>query len=118
MIERARAVYEREPCARSFEEDCTAHLESGYLLSTPDTFALWRPVWWHWPMERLLDPWESDPAGDCWHIWLLAGDAWPVWEISEPKNLVAFERSNRLRAYHYGRIRNQWTRFFPRARRS
>ena len=91
----AAAVYDREPCARSFEADLFLHLVHGVVVSTPDVFAMVRPVWSTWGIERLRTPSETAADGDCWWIWLAAGNvgslfAWPlpvrVW--------VGFEREN------------------------
>lgn len=104
-LELALAVYETEPCARSFGEDLWHHLERGYVVSTPEALALARPVWRDWPLDRLRRPWESDPAGDCWWIWLLAGrmDVAMQW-LPEPKKWLAYERGNSPRFFHHERF--------------
>src|SRR5689334_6772592 len=51
----AAAVYEREPCARTFEEDLYLHLMHGTVISTPEVFAMVRPVFSRWPVESLKD---------------------------------------------------------------
>ncbi len=91
----AAAVYDREPCARTFEADLFLHLLHGIVVSTPEVFAMVRPVCREWPLAWLRDPERIEPAGDCWWIWLAAGDVrrlfdWPV----PAREWVGFERQN------------------------
>lgn len=72
-FDQATKVYETEPCARSFEADLLLHFQHGYVVSTPEAFAMVRRVRHDWPIERLREPWETAADGDCWWIWLLAG---------------------------------------------
>lgn len=104
----AAAVYDREPCARSFHLDHWLHLMHGYVVSTPSLFAMFRPVWRNWPAERLLDPSQSDPDGDTWWVWLVAGDPAMLFEAVPAKKWVAFERFNSPRVWSYERIRRLW----------
>lgn len=102
----AAAVYDREPCARTFEADLFLHLLHGIVVSTPEVFAMVRPVCREWPLAWLRDPERIDPDGDCWWIWLAAGDVrrlfqWPV----PAKKWVAFERSNTPKFREYDRLR-------------
>lgn len=93
--DQARAVYDREPCARSFEEDLWFHLQHGYVYSSPTCFGMAREVNHDWPASRLLAPWETQPGGDCWMVWLLAGDAQEaVAKLPHSKPFLAFERTN------------------------
>jgi len=43
-VERAAQVYQREECASSFQSDLEAHLLNGYVFSTPQAFAMGRPL--------------------------------------------------------------------------
>ena len=102
----AAAVYDREPCARTFEEDLFLHLTLGHVVSTPTLFAMFRPVHRDWPLHRLRNPMDSDPAGDCWWIWLAAGDLAQLFAFpASPKKWVAFERANSPRFWSYDRLR-------------
>jgi hypothetical protein len=101
----AAAVYDREPCARSFEHDLYLHFLHDTVLSTPEVFVMLRPVCRDWPVEWLHDPQRTDPNGDAWWIWLLAGDAAPVWALHPPKPWVGFERDNLPRFHRYVRLR-------------
>ncbi len=58
----------------SLAEVVEAHLQGGHVVSSPRAFVMVRRVWRAWPEDRLGDPWDVDPAGDCWHVWLFAGD--------------------------------------------
>lgn len=108
--QRARAVYDSEPCARSFEEDLTAHLLAGFVISTPDVFAMFRPVRSTAPAKTILDPWISHRDPDCWHIYLAAGDLAALAPILGDRfELVSFERKNSLRFRYYRILRRRWT---------
>ena len=80
-IERAAAVYEREPCARSFREDLEAHLLNGYVHSTPRFFVMARPVDMLADESLILDPWHTFEHPNAWLIWLAAGDLRPALEL-------------------------------------
>ena len=102
----AAAVYDREPCARTFEADFFLHLVHGVVVSTPEVFAMVRPVVSTWGIERLRTPSETAKDGDCWWIWLAAGNvgslfAWPF----PAKKWVAFERDNTPKFREYDRLR-------------
>ena len=98
----ARSVYESEPCARTFEEDLLAHLYTGYVVSTPEVFLMFRLVHSAAHPEQILDPWTIFEGGDCWHVYLAAGDA-SQFHAHFPQSLqwVSFERKNRLRIRRY-----------------
>jgi hypothetical protein len=104
-LARALGVYESEPCARSFEEDLWHHLMHGYVVSTPEAFAMVRIVWRHWPLDVLRQPWHADEQGDAWLIWLLAGDMSVAarW-LPVPKPWIGFERKNKMRFYRSSRF--------------
>ena len=100
--EQAAAVYEREPCARTFEEDLEAHLLHGWVVSTPQFFVMARPVDSAAQPACIVNPWHRFPpeACDTWHIYLAAGDlrAALAW-LPHPLPKIAFERRNILRYY-------------------
>lgn len=93
--DQARAVYDSEPCARTFEEDLQLHFRHGYVVSTPECFAMARPVWRHWPYEHLANPALVAANGDCWWIWLLAGDLRTAlsW-LPDSREWIGYERVN------------------------
>ncbi len=106
--EEARAVYAKEPSARSFELELHLHLMNGYVVSRPDFFIMGRHVDSKGHPDKIVDPsWLFHPdACDCWHVALMAGDiarsldALP-WELP----LVSFERKNDLRFVPLASIR-------------
>lgn len=100
--EQARAVYDSEPCKRTFAEDFAAHLRSGFVFSTPTYFIMGRHVDSKASHDLILDPrvtFARDTC-DCWHIWLMAGDCAEAWAIMPwAMPLFSFERKNELRFY-------------------
>jgi hypothetical protein len=105
-FEKAREVYRREPCARTFEEDLILHLRFGYVIATPEVFLMFRPVSKQWPAACVVNPanvLHTDP--DCWHVTLAAGNprlfhgCFPY-----PLEWVSGERQNQLRFYRFQKI--------------
>lgn len=74
-IEQVRRLYRLNPGMR-FDNDLKAHFERGYVVSTPQAFAMARPVRRDWTQGRISNPWDVEPleTADCWFIWALAGD--------------------------------------------
>ncbi len=105
-VERAAAVYQREPCARTFREDLEAHLLNGYVFSTPETFVMGRLVQHDADPDLIVNPWHRFETGDCWLVYLAAGDIirearrWMPW----PVPWLAWERGNRLRFWRTDRV--------------
>ena len=68
-------LYEESP-TMDFEADLEAHFRHGCVVTTPQVFAMARPVRRDWTPERLRNPFEVEPleTADCWFIWCLAGD--------------------------------------------
>lgn len=101
----ALAVYDREPCARSFEADLAAHLTNGFVWSAPDCFWMARPVDSTAPVEQIVDPRCTFTHCDAWLIYLAAGrDPIPMLREQARKlpyqlPLVGWEKRNRLRWY-------------------
>ncbi len=103
----ALAVYEREPCARTFREDLDWHLLNGFVFSRPDFFVMGRPVIASADPALIVGQ-HRFPSGlcDCWHVYLMAGNvarAWAMlpWELP----LVSFERCNVLRFHRLAAMR-------------
>lgn len=102
--EEAAAVYDREPCARSFREDLELHLLNGYVLSGPEFFVLARPVNSQDTVERMVDPAWVWPVEDCdaWWIYLFAGDLkQALGHFPFPMKWIGWERQNALRWYRW-----------------
>lgn len=107
-FDQARQVYEREACARSFEQDQLLHYLHGFVFSTPTYFIMGRPVDKDAPPALIVNPAHSFDRRvvSCWHVYLASGDlaaAWPV--LPWPMPWVSFERRNELRFYPMERIR-------------
>ena len=105
---RAAEVYKREPCAVPFEHDLFMHLLHGYVISTPQVFAMLREVSRDFTADDMRDPGKTAPGGDCWHVWLAAGDVSALLGMLSPKKWVAFERLNTPRVWEYERISRLW----------
>ncbi len=114
-FQQAQAVYEREPCARTFEADLYLHLAfGGTVLSTPTVFMMARPVFSHWPEDRLKDPRWAEQDGDAWYVWLLAGHGPDGWGALPPKKWLGGERFNVIRWRKYDRLSRLYRPTAPR----
>lgn len=110
-LDQARAINDAIG-GTSWETDVAAHLTSGgYFLASEDSVLLWRPVRTGWDEERLINPWDSDPDGDAWYIWMAVGrgalprfaamarsGGWPA------KPSVAFHRRGNCKWYRLDKI--------------
>jgi len=92
----------------AWETDVAAHLSSGgYFLASGSHVLLWRPVWRAWPEARLLNPWEADPEGDAWYVWMAVGDVHlfadlvPIYPV---KDWVAFHRRGSPKWYRTAQL--------------
>lgn len=104
-IERAAAVYAREPCARPFHEDLTAHFVRGYVISTPDVFVMFRPVRWANGEASIVNPWIPHEDCDAWHIYLFSGNIEALESLLPyPLPWVSYERENVLRRFRVSRM--------------
>lgn len=110
----AAAVYEAEPCARSFREDLEAHLQNGYVFSTPTAFVMGRPVDSGADPAQIVDPWHGFdlPQCDAWLVYLAAGNIADVIR-QEPFQLTFFmwERKNVLRRFHAKTVKRLCSQF-------
>ena len=104
--EKARHVYETEPCARTFDEDLRLHLAHGVVISRPDFFVMARPVSTLATPAKIVDPHFQFHAPDAWHVYLAAGNIPRAWEYL-PFHLpwISFERRNVLRFYSLDRLK-------------
>lgn len=82
----------------SWEQDVAAHLlHGGHFYADGESVLLWRPVSRHWTSEALLNPWQSDPEGDAWYIWMGVGNLRPFLAMATSggwpaKSFIAFHR--------------------------
>lgn len=97
-IEEARAVYSREKCARTFDEDLALHMRNGYVFVTPDVFIMGRPVLKDAPYSLITNPEIVFEKPDCWLVYLGAGKLDLFFKYM-PYFLpwMAWERKNKLR---------------------
>ena len=119
-FEQAAAVYEREPCARTFAADLFLHLRNGYVISSPSFFVMLRPVDSTAADSLIVDPANVFPVERCdaWLIYLMAGDmaeAWRHFPFRLPK--IGFERKNRLRYYGFQFLQERIARSSERGQR-
>lgn len=98
-----------------FVPDLWLHLTHGYVVSTPDAFAMARPVWSHWGSAEMADITLTAPEGDCWHIWALSGDLGEAvrW-LPCSKKWLAFARRGHPKLVQWDTIRHAITRQFSR----
>lgn len=73
--ERVLRIYRNHP-EMSLGPDLEAHMRLGFLVCTPQMFAMCRPVRREWSEEWLSDLDRVEPleTADCWYFWLLTGD--------------------------------------------
>jgi len=77
-----------------------AHFQNGYVFNTPDLFILARQISIDWTDEEILDPWQSDPQGSVWHVWLYAGDMKAIAKLIPYKlPYITFHRAGKLKTY-------------------
>ena len=114
-FEEAVAIYDREPCFRTFDEDLRLHFQFGFVFSTPEYFVMGRAVGRAVPND-MVNPaiyWDRDdrfPTVDCWHIHCMAGDISKAWGILPyPLPFVSFQRKNELRVYRLDALRRLGT---------
>lgn len=98
--DRAREVYQKEECARTFDVDLYWHLVRGYVHCSPRAFAMARPVQSSADYSVIVRPDYVFRVVDCWHVYLVAGD-WIESLAHLPFELPMFswERNNKLRFY-------------------
>jgi hypothetical protein len=72
-LDKVRALYTAES-PRTFPEDLTAHMQHGYVFSTPQYLMMARPVWSHDTQAQINNVWVSFPPElwDAWYIYAFA----------------------------------------------
>ena len=72
-LDKVRALYTAES-PRTFAEDITAHMQHGYVFSTPQYLMMARPVWSHDTQAQINNVWVSFPPElwDAWYIYAFA----------------------------------------------
>lgn len=110
--DKAIAIYDNEPCFRTFDEDLRLHLRNGFVFSTPDFFIMGRPVDSNYPEHCVTDPAYKFASiyADCWHVHVMAGNMSKAWGILPwPLPFISFQRKNELRVYGLDRVRTLCT---------
>ena len=72
-LDKVRELY-TEHSPRTFAEDVTAHMQHGYVFSTPEYFMMARPVWSEATQESINNVWKAfNPVlWDAWYIYAFA----------------------------------------------
>jgi hypothetical protein len=105
-IEQAAAVYDREPCVRTFNEDLHGHYLNGFVLSTQDIFYMARPVNKSAPGRDICNPYVrfAPEECDCWHVYMFAGKGNMMDLFKHAPQVypwASFERHNKLKFYRW-----------------
>ena len=96
--EEAKAVYSREFCPRTFQEDLELHLQYGYVFSTDTEFIMARPVLKGADPSLVVNPGFAFNSADCWFVYLFAGHPSSIIQyMPYPLPWIGFERKNVLR---------------------
>ena len=72
-FDKVRALY-TEQSPRTFAEDLTAHMQCGYVFSTPQYLLMARPVWSKAAHEQINNVWLTFPPElwDAWYVYAFA----------------------------------------------
>lgn len=72
-LDKVRALY-TDNSPRTFAEDLTAHMQCGYVYSTPEYLLMGRPVWSKAPQAHINDVWMAFPPQlwDAWYVYAFA----------------------------------------------
>ena len=101
VLQQALALYAKEDCTRTFEEDLTAFIHTGRVHITPTCILLAKAV----PSTREYhEPWDTWQPHECdaWLIWLAAGELTEFFQYA-PYELpwLLWARRDRLRKWPY-----------------
>ncbi len=96
---RASNVYD----SALFESDLLCHLRWGYVYSSPDLFAMARPVAKDSSRESILNYAIQHNKPDCWHVALVVGNLSNLLNLLPfPLPWMSFERRNKdLKFYDF-----------------
>ena len=72
-LDKVRALY-TDNSPRTLAEDLTAHMQRGYVYSTPEYLLMARPVWSKATQEEINDVWRIFPLAMCdaWYVYAFA----------------------------------------------
>ena len=97
------ALYKRYPQPRTFEEDLTAHISTGYVHITPDTFLMGRGINRQAPPDLIANPWHTFPIDqqDTWLVFAYSGYSRNFLAfLPYPLKWVAWQRRGRPLRFH------------------
>ena len=105
VLEQALALYSKEGCTRTFEDDLAAFIHTGRVHITPTCILLAKAVPSSVTYHEPWDTWEGHTC-DAWLIWLAAGDLAEFFQYA-PYELpwLLWARRNRLRKWPYATAR-------------
>ena len=66
-LDKVRLLYTAQS-PRTFAEDLTAHMQHGYVFSTPQYLLMVRPVWSKANQDEVNNVWLTFPA-ELWDAW-------------------------------------------------
>jgi hypothetical protein len=96
-------LYERYPQPRAFEEDISAHIETGYVVSTPEFFLMGRAVDRYADPAMIEDPWHGFLRSEqnAWLVYAFAGSSRNFLSfVPYPLRWVGFQRRNQPLKWH------------------
>jgi len=95
----AQRIYETEACEATFFDTWAFYMDSGYVISTPSFFAMFRAVSSVAPEREIVGAKVFDLAAmDCWHFHVVAGDMSQLYNFADRDYpFASFEKRNRLR---------------------
>lgn len=95
--QQALALYKGD--TRRFTDELEQHFLFGYVVATPEAFAMARPICSDWTAGEIRDIQRVEPleTADTWFIWLLAGklDVAVRW-LPQPLPFIGFARRGSL----------------------
>lgn len=108
--------YRRFPQPRPFLVDVAAHLETGFVFSTPDHFIMGRPVDRFAGHDKIADPYHQfgKDEANTWFVYAFAGSSVNfLTYIPFPLRWVTWSRRNKpLRFYALDKINETIRRHF------
>jgi hypothetical protein len=110
-FDQVAALYGQFECSRTFDEDICAHIETGYVVSTPEHFLMGRAVDRYADPALIVDPWHSFPVvnQNAWLCYAFAGCQSKLLTLAPfPLTWVGWQRRGKsLRWYrteHFNRV--------------
>ena len=99
----AMALYLKYPQPRTFDDDLMAHLVTGYVISTPDSFIMGRPVDRFASWDKITNPYSkfSKDEANTWLVHIFVGSRRNMLDtLPFPLQWVGWSRRNRPIKYY------------------